>query len=189
MPLSQKIIRLIISLNFMKSKGFTLIELLVVIAIIGILASVVLTQVNSARDKTLDVAVKSDLDGIRAGSVVLYDTYGNKYVQAATYTATTGVDCGAAAGQVAGTLFGDPNIALALSHIKKSNGSDPLYCNISTNGAGYAVVAKLKSKTEYVCLDGQGALKTGIGAAATTPYTTTTGATGALLAGTDTVCQ
>ncbi len=54
-------------------KGFTLIELLVVIAIIGILSSVVLASLNTARNKGADVAVKSNLANTRAEAEIFYD--------------------------------------------------------------------------------------------------------------------
>ena len=63
----------------MNKKGFTLIELLVVIAIIGILASVVLASLNSARAKGADAAVKSGLANARAQAELYYDNNGQSY--------------------------------------------------------------------------------------------------------------
>jgi type II secretion system protein G len=56
-----------------KSKGFTLIELLVVIAIIGLLASIVLVSINSARGKARDVRRKTDIAQMRKALELYYD--------------------------------------------------------------------------------------------------------------------
>ncbi len=61
-------------INF--KRGFTLIELLVVVAIIGILASVVLASLNSARNKGGDAAIKSNLAGVRSQAELLFNEYG-----------------------------------------------------------------------------------------------------------------
>jgi type II secretion system protein G len=61
----------------MKSnKGFTLIELLVVIAIIGILSSVVLASMNSARKKSRDARRQQDLKGLSTALELFYDQNG-----------------------------------------------------------------------------------------------------------------
>ncbi len=55
-------------------RGFTLIELLVVVAIIGILASVVLASLNSARNKGNDAAVQANLKNATGQGEIFWNT-------------------------------------------------------------------------------------------------------------------
>lgn len=89
-------------------KGFTLIELLVVIAIIGILSSVVLASLNTARGKGSNAAIKGDLNNIRAQAELYYDdqtpnSYGTYAFGNCTPAPTTSV-------------FSNTNVKQALAH-------------------------------------------------------------------------
>ncbi len=121
-------------------KGFTLIELLVVIAIIGILSSVVLASLNTARAKGADAAIKSDLANIRSQAAIFYDsnnlTYGNDASN----------DCAAA-----GSVFTDANITAAIAHAELSSGAsatcyaDDGVASVGTAATSWAVSVPLKS--------------------------------------------
>lgn len=60
-------------------KGFTLIELLVVIAIIGILASVVLASLNSARQKARDARRVADIREVQLALELYADANNGTY--------------------------------------------------------------------------------------------------------------
>jgi len=60
-----------------KNKGFTLIELLVVIAIIGILSSVVLASLNSARIKARDSKRITTIRQLQTALALYYNTNGS----------------------------------------------------------------------------------------------------------------
>jgi prepilin-type N-terminal cleavage/methylation domain-containing protein len=136
-----------------KNKGFTLIELLVVIAIIGILSSVVLASLNTARTKGSDAAIKADLSGVRAQAELTYDTNGNKYNTDGTTAYGTDGDCGATF--TANTLFANANVKAALAHVKTQNGNVALACNQSANGSAYVIATPLKGGG-YWCIDSTG---------------------------------
>lgn len=57
-------------------KGFTLIELLVVIAIIGILASVVLSSLNDARESARVASAQTQLKSMHTAMEMLYNATG-----------------------------------------------------------------------------------------------------------------
>lgn len=71
------------------SSGFTLIELLVTIAIIGLLSSVVLASLSSAREKARDVRRLSDIQQITLALELFFDSNG-RYPGPAEGVSTTG---------------------------------------------------------------------------------------------------
>ncbi len=141
-------------MNKMK-KGFTLIELLVVIAIIGILASVVLASLNTARGKGSDAAVKANLSGIRAQAELIYDTDGdydavcgaNSVAQnAQVSTAITAANTASGGTAVCGKPASGQANAWAISSPLKTSG---FWC-VDSTGASKSVGSAI-SATTVVC--------------------------------------
>ncbi len=114
------------------NKGFTLIELLVVIAIIGVLSSVVLASLSSARGKGNDAAIKSNLVNMRTQAELLY-----------------------APGSGFSNVCDNSSIQNAISEVESLNGGEDVVCTDDTSS--WAIASAISSGA--FCVDANGAAK------------------------------
>jgi prepilin-type N-terminal cleavage/methylation domain-containing protein len=129
-------------------RGFTLIELLVVIAIIGILASVVLASLNSARNKGSDAAVKANINSTRAQAELFYDNSN------LTYDGVCAIAAGAIGGMMQAAASAVGNGTYVAGDTANVSATVPA-CHDAAGG--WAAMAALKTDpTQGWCVDSTG---------------------------------
>jgi len=120
------------------NRGFTLIELLVVIAIIGILSSVVLASLNSARQKSRDAKRISDIKQLQLALELYFDANG-------TYPPTLApLSAGGFISQVPTDPVGTGTTAANYSYVPLATSSATAVCPTATPCMFYALGAGLE---------------------------------------------
>jgi len=154
-----------------KYQGFSLIELLVVISIIGVLSSLAVVSLNSARVKARDALRKADMTQMRTAIMLYYDETERYPICGATSWNPAASDFGAAATQTFADCYkvtlGSLLTAGAkpyLSQMPKdpknetnspSTDSTYLYRYISSsNGGEYALVFRIEESTDLQVIRG-----------------------------------
>jgi len=108
------------------STGFTLIELLVVVAIIGLLSSVVLASLGSAKTRGRDTKRLSDIKVLQLTLEMYYDAVGEYPNSASAAPVQTAL--GVLVPSYIGAISDDPNTAKHYYYISNAADNSSSYC-------------------------------------------------------------
>lgn len=122
------------------AEGFTLIELLVVIAIIGVLASIVLASLNTARRKSRDARRITDIKQIQLALELFFDA------QAVVHYPDATVTCDAT--NAYGLQVLAPTYIPQVSRDPNQTGADLCYRYATPTAAGNSTTYHLGAKLE-----------------------------------------
>lgn len=132
-------------------RGFTLIELMVVIAIIGMMSSVVLASLNSARAKGRDAAIKSAVKQYAVLMELNHSTYGT-YAQLQAGWDYTPANCN---DSFSGS-FAAKAREICVNIVGNNSGAGFHTGNNVSYATHFSVMARLASQATYVCVGGRG---------------------------------
>jgi prepilin-type N-terminal cleavage/methylation domain-containing protein len=134
-------------LQMIKQKGFTLIELLMVIAIIGVITSIVLSSINSSRDKAYESQIKQQLVSFRSAAEIYF------YAQTPSGYGVTS-DCSVGVFGSTNTNEGRPGLIIDLASLPPGVSRE-----CSSTARAYAVKVSSYTENGYWCADSRGTVK------------------------------
>ncbi|MEK7471558.1 MAG: prepilin-type N-terminal cleavage/methylation domain-containing protein [Patescibacteria group bacterium] len=141
------------------SKGFTLLELLVVVALIGLLTTIVVASLTSARNKGGDAGVKSNLRNAIPQGEIFFNTntvVPNSYTNVCTIGSTNGAIAVGAFILAAAKTNGYTYTATAGTDMDVVGSTSTATCNDSSSAWATQVPLKSAGANQMWCVDSTG---------------------------------